>query len=144
MKYKNGYTIFDNIMSRNPTNQALTYYGNNIAPHAETQRALYTVPAGKMFWVDSIYLYTEILTAAAPAGFRENFYVSDVDAQAVIISDCVISKDQNTIGNNASKSISQLGLFLAGTVIEGKTLDIGTGGTLRYYQSLHGIEFDEY
>lgn len=133
-----------------------TYVAAGVAPHASTQRQLYTVPTGKVTAV--LYAWARLRRdadataggwARAEFGFSRNgvasIYQTDgttLAAAAVTVLYAELMENDLAIGNRAYESLRTAPLFFpAGTQLFWNTIDLSTGGTIDYRMSSLLIEF---
>jgi hypothetical protein len=107
-------------------------------PHATTTRFSYTVPAARKCQIGTAFVRTRRVTVAAPVGLTGAF----VQDQSLVTYYAVIQNTLNAIDNIDSMVVSSSGILVAGTVVLGRTTDLGTGGTVEYVLGLTGQEFD--
>jgi hypothetical protein len=126
---------------RNPVTITRTYSAGGVAPHAVTQRWIYTVPANKKFNIQLASVFTLRTGAAGPAGVVEALidFVPAAGATTYIVDLTTIDAAVNS-GKNFSLGANAVAL--AGDAIRGYTADPSTGGTNLYNLSLQGLEFD--
>lgn len=126
---------------RNPVAKAFTYDAAAVAPHAQTTRWTYTVPAGKKAQLQTSTFMLERDAAAAPAGYTRSQIVytpSGGGNFAIYVVEFV------NAGVDANRS-SNIGLgmtLLAGDQLISQTQDGSTGGSVAYVVGSTLQEFD--
>ena len=124
---------------RNPS-QAAFNYGNTVAPHANTQRWTYTVPAARKCMIEVLMARALRVTVAAPVGRAGGFvYLSNVTNNPALIDVALIN---NTVGAIDARNLGGSVTLLAGNTIEAWTSDASTGGTVEWAMMMKGLEFD--
>jgi hypothetical protein len=121
---------------RNSTTPSVSVIAQNIAPHAQTTRVTYTVPAARKAIVTAITVQTIRITVAAPVG-NVNWLVN---TNGVTISSGEFL--DNTVGGNQRTATGCGQIALAAGVINIQDTDSSTGGTVDYFESLAVTEFD--
>lgn len=126
---------------RNAIPQARSYSQGAIAPHAQTQRWTYTVPAGKKAFIEEIFGQVRRETAAAPVGRIDIqvIYVPVTGSSMFIALPIIYT---NVVGDQQTEFPPQLGLMVAGDLIHGDTEDTSTGGTAAFVAAIKFVEFD--
>lgn len=126
---------------RNPVTKRNYYAAVGLAPHADTQRWVYTVPAAKKFVVQTVDVHCTRVTAAAPVGRVWNYINLTPNGGA---AGGVLTRFMwgNNVGDHLEGVIGGQPTLLAGDVLEGHTRDEGTGGTVDYANETTGVEFD--
>jgi hypothetical protein len=118
----------------------LAYGAANVAPHANTTRFTYTVPAGRKMFVESACVASFRDTAAAVVGQQfMNVVMYDGTTYCNLIANyyytTALGAVQNQIlGNSAT--------VYAGHQVIGATWDFSTGGTQDLRLSVKGSEYD--
>jgi hypothetical protein len=117
------------------------HLANNIAPHAETVRATYTVPANRVAKIVISPSRVTINTAAAPASSRWLRYkLTHDDATTTDLG--YISNKLNNVGDTyGHDGISEF-MLVAGEKIELFTADLSTGGLTFYIGGFVVTEYD--
>lgn len=127
---------------RNPLIGGATFDGPAVAPHALTQRATYTVPAGRSAFVYS--MLSMLRTAvAAPVGMHRVFSLAENIAGVPGIIAQQISSANAALGTAAQSFPPVRPLLRAGQSISAYTEDLSTGGAVSFVASLLWEEFDE-
>jgi len=121
---------------RNPQEVSITFGAADIAPHATTTRATYTVPTGKKAMVMSGYSEMLRKTAATAVG---NSYAIIKRAALYLIG---LFMRKNTVGDQVNEAIGINAMLLAGQALELVTSDASTAGTIDYEIDAHIIEFN--
>jgi len=115
---------------RAPASVSKVYSAAGVAPHGETTRFTYTVPAGKLALVASVVASAVRVTAAAPVGYAfAAVKLNDGTVNAPIV---IAAEIGNTVDSDARMNGTPQLVALAGTVITGTTADGSTGGTFNY------------
>jgi hypothetical protein len=127
--------------SRNPVSRALSTY-TYVAPHASTERATYTVPAGRKAVVET--LSAMLHRAAASTGtwqYFGNWQLTSAAGQQTFLLEC---RSSDTTAN--ATRIENIGLALvmqAGDRLAFLTADAGSsGGNVEYQGDAKLTEFD--
>lgn len=135
-----------------PTNPTTQYYGRNatylnggygafaVAPHADTQRFLYTVPANRRAVITSASIHIIRITAAAPLGYAVMYIPANIHSVTVYVA--VAEINSNGVGDKGQDEIGGLVWLTAGDTAEIRTSDSSTGGTISYRGSFTLVEFD--
>ena len=126
---------------RNAASRADTYTGQQLAPHALTTRLTYTVPAGKKAIVELLQVKCVRRTAATTVGL--------VYAYATITPSGGSEKEildsylfGNAVGDKDGQALQGTLVLCTGDVINMKTYDGSTGGTVDYFLAYKVTEFD--
>lgn len=137
--YPNGQS--PSFLGQHPKNVSIGWIGNGIAPHANTSRVSYTVPAGKRALIQACLGTTIRDTVAAPIG-RFGLFVERDDG---VSPDTILSLTSlaNTIGANNQLSYADQSYMKAGDIVTIWTGDLSTGGTVSYFAHVSITEFDE-
>lgn len=122
---------------RNPLAVGALYESGALAPHATTQRFIYTVPAGRRAVIHSALAAVMRDTAAAPLGSAQALVTTDVSARFT-----APQLRDNTVGAVAQQVLAPGAILPAGGVVEGYTTDNSTGGTCLFWLSFSATEFD--
>lgn len=126
---------------RNAVPKVLSYAQGAIAPHVQTQRWTYTVPAGKKAFIEEIFAQVRRESVAAPAvRIDVQITYAPVSGSNMFIGLPIIYT--NNVGDQETEFPPQLGLLVAGDLIHGDTEDTSTGGTAAYVVAMKFIEFD--
>lgn len=121
---------------RNQVEVARTYEAGTIAPHAETTRWTYTVPANKKLRICSAHAFIQRESAAGAVSFHgvrvkhdgNTFLTASSRNNAIV--DAVIT--------NSNPQVDAI----AGSVITATTQDNSTGGTVAYGAFMQAYEYD--
>lgn len=126
---------------RNQVTSANQYVGVNIAPHAPTQRVIYTVPAAKRTLVAFASCEMLRITAAAPVGLYQSFarVITIAVGNGRMIN---LQSLDNNVGARAQNNIGQNITLLPTETLDLITGDAGTGGTVNYAVSYGAQEYD--
>lgn len=126
---------------RNSIEGSLNYQAYAVAPHADTTRWTYTVPAGKKAYVDSANAIVYRFTAATGVSLvNSRLVITPSGGSATLIVFAHI--ETNVVGDNARQNLAGSLLLLSGSTFRGITVDSSTGGTVDYVAAAHYIEFD--
>jgi len=126
---------------RNPVNRAIDYNASAVGPHAVTDRATYTVPAGKKALVENISLL--VMRDGSPTTAGRAWAIAMIypgggagwtALSAIVLSATVGATDHAEVGTSA--------LLQATDVIKLRTEDLSTAGTHFYALGLKITEFD--
>jgi len=128
---------FQDFYDRAPILINNTFESAALAPHAETSRSLYTVPAGRRFMLLSAVAWFKRVTAGAPVGNVRLMIKVDGTGYCIYISTV-----KNAVGDTEGQVIGSGPLLLATDTIDIRTQDLSTLGTVDYLISYQGIEFD--
>ena len=121
---------------RNPTAVAGSF-SNILGPHALTVRWTITASATQKIFFDSGITVVTRYTAATVLG---NVGTSiDTPFGNTITIAFVFS---NTLGTQTQSSLAGSLLVLPGASVYGMSFDTSTGGTIYYFNYVHGIAFD--
>lgn len=126
---------------RTPVARALAYAIDLVAPHAETTRWTYTVPAGKKF---TLQIGTALLQVqAAGAGNASRFVtITYTPSGGAATRLFFVAYYGNTVGQGQSVPVGATAVLLPGDVLFGTTADASVGGTMVYAVTMQGLEFD--
>jgi hypothetical protein len=125
---------------RNPITNSIQYVATGVAPHGATQRASYTVPAGKKAYVDMVLLTVRRDLAAGAAALAAAYatYTPSGGTETRLFQQ---GDFQNTVNAGQQATITQFGFLGVGDAVKLYTLDASTGGTYTY---LIGAKITEY
>lgn len=123
---------------RNPLPASIGFHASAVAPHGNTVRATYTVPASRKAWIASIFFNVVRLTVAAPAGE----VILQAEAPTAGTSAAIIVLGSNGVGDRASDGFGQSITLLATQIVRVITQDTSTGGTCRYDEDVQITEYD--
>lgn len=137
--YPNGQS--PSFLGQHPANVSIGFIGNGVAPHANTSRASYTVPAGKRALIQACLGSVMRDTVGAPVG-RYGLFVERDDG---VTPDTILSLTSlaNTVGAYNSLSYADQSYMKAGDIVTIYTGDLSTGGTVSYFAHVSITEFDE-
>jgi len=130
-----------NPFDRASTQIQLAYVAAGVAPHADAQRATYTVPAGHKAIITSVLVSLMRMTVSAPTGLTRA-YVKYTPAGGTAGTLAL------AFTNNLAVGIGDKSNYLAGHVmgvgdqLEIRTADLATGGTINYDCYVTVGEFD--
>lgn len=125
------------FFARNPSSEEAQFSQNNVAPHGDTLRATYTVPASRLAKIGFIQGFIFRRTVAGVIDNVEVVYQSDIRGTLEMIK-----FRNNTLG--ATQRVSDSGDFLeSGEAITINTEDDSTGGAMDYDLIMSVTEFDE-
>ena len=126
---------------RNGVSLAYEYTSYGIAPHAETQRWTYTVPAGKKAYVETFRAFVYRITAAtSPNRYAAAIFVNPSGGGSYKIIEA--TSYSNVADTSQVLNVGGSILLFAGDQIAGYTLDASTGGTLIVSVSIKVSQFD--
>ena len=126
---------------RNPKN-IIKGYSQTVGPHTHVHRWVYTVPAGRMAFVESAILWIFRDSATTTDGDVNNWIALTVKGgqpEVGLLGIRLASKDR---GAYVSEVIGQAMILLAGDKIEGITADENDDGTINYHNTIKVTEFD--
>ena len=137
MRWQHLQTERPQYYDRIQTNITQGYKADGIAPHGTTQRTSYTVPAGKLGYCD--FIYGVLLRDSAPGseGTARITFVYTPSGGGSTDMMTVMFKDPN-VGYTQHDGAGPFGFMQAGDVLEIKTVDQSTGGTI-HYQSVFKV-----
>ena len=129
-----------NWYDRNPLTVVKTFGTplGGIAPHAVTERWVYTVPTGRKAYVESASVISMRDAAAAPAGAVTDYIVYNTAPSTQL---ALIQYLNNTVGHSMSMGIGQSVTMLEGDTLKGYTTDASTGGTCTHFINAKLTEF---
>lgn len=118
------------------------FLSGTLAPHSETLRLTYTVPADTLSVLNSISLGMSRFASASPSNLHRIFvHLNKFGASDSIIFH-LFSLD-NTVALEQQDNISPQTILAAGDVIEVFTLDVSIGGLILYHAEMLATEFAE-
>lgn len=129
------------IYDRSAITRPVDYQGINIAPHAQTTRATYTVPTAKKGHIGLVGFTVVRSAAAAPVGLL-NALLQIFTAQFVASKPCNILMLLNNVGDSQSFNLAPSLVLLTGDRFDILTNDASTGGTVTYYLGATISEYD--
>ena len=112
-------------------------FSNILGPHALTSRWSITASATQKIFFDSGIVVATRYTAATvlgAAGATIDTPFGNTITVAYLLS--------NTVGTQYQSSLAGSLLVLPGATVYGMSFDGSTGGTVNYYNYVHGIAFD--
>jgi len=125
---------------RNPGNQRQLYAVAGVAPHLETIRWTYTVPAAKKAWISAAFVAARRATAATTAGeVRARVVFAPSGGQYGSI---IMARIFGNVVNDQDKAAFGPGMMMQATdQLLGLTMDLSTGGTIDYEVTAVIVEF---
>jgi hypothetical protein len=130
-----------NWYDRNPSQMPKSYYTIAIAPHIATERWSYTVPSGRLAFMESLIGQVMRVSAATSMAYAEvDFYLTPSGGSKTWIWGALIY--DNTVGKKDSQMMGQSMMLLTGDKITCETYDGSTGGTCMYSGATKITEFD--
>lgn len=123
---------------RAPTEIQQSYFGPAIAPHADTTRWTYTVPAARRAAIDLLEFFWRRNAVAAPTGLIQD-YIQEGGGLVYLV---LFRTTLNAVDNIQSEGRTGAYIMVAGAVLSFHTSDLGTGGSCDHMGNAHGIEFD--
>lgn len=129
-----------NYYDRQPTG-ILVYYTNVVAPHGSTVRGTYTVPVGRVAFLELFFLNGYRNNAAAATGLVQA-YVEFTPNGGVASRILQIQFFTNTQYTGDRQQSPTFGQMKAGDNIRFSTFDGSTGGDCGYILAIKGVEFD--
>ena len=123
---------------RNAKPLQFNYGASTVAPHTTETRFTYTVPKGKMAWIENC-LARILRDGAATA---EGLAIAHIQARGYRTVEAAIFA--KTLGEKASMNVGHSILLYEGDVINGVTADVCGDGTCAYQLNVHLIEFDAF
>ena len=120
------------ITERNPISCHIRYNVGAEAPHATTERASYTVPAGKIAILKNALAHARVETVATTAGRKGVYIMLTIGGIDYHFCISMMGADQNVIGNNSMQMSSNEVLLNAGDTVKILTVDLSTAGTIGY------------
>jgi hypothetical protein len=124
-----------NWYDRSPTEQVSEAFLQNTVPGNATA-ASYTVPKGRKCMMELLQVILTRNTVAAPVGTAQIFW--RLNSVPILFAELLT----NIIGDHVSNSVGGTMCLLPGDLLEGLYTDNSTGGTIDYFWSMKGIEFD--
>jgi hypothetical protein len=126
---------------RNPIVKCDSWLGTSTAPHAETERWTYTVPAGKKAFLETLSMRMQRSSAASTGGTAVAWVgVYPSGGVPKYLAFCAIVT--NTVGDKDSSIVGQAIVMKAGDIIRARTSDLSTGGAIDYFLAYKITEFD--
>lgn len=126
---------------RNPVSQGKSYSATGVAPHADTQRWTYTVPNGKKVMLETSLAQVVRITAAAPVGLAKAA-VNLTPLSVTSVFTTGVFHNKNGVGDSENAFMGCGAQLQAGEIIEARTQDGSTGGTMLYNIQVKLTEFD--
>jgi hypothetical protein len=111
------------------------YNSEGVAPHAETSRATYTVPAGRIGLVGPVSIYVRRNTVAAPVGWIKILVRYDEHVTHNLRNLAELWTKMNVADNERRLDLSVQVWLYEGDMVDIRTTDLGTGGTNDYLVS---------
>lgn len=126
---------------RNSVPTAFGHATVGAAPHAETIRASYTVPAGKKAWVGTVWLYEERSTAAAPAAkMWSALKYTPFGGTIRYIDESILAT--NGVNDIVDRTVTGFEFMASGDKLDLVSADQSTGGTSSPFGTVKYTEFD--
>ena len=129
------------MRERNPSRISGMYRAGGVAPHADTQRWTYTVPANRACLVERSHLAILRDAVATVANYTSAYLVMTPSGGSGNFIDEVILWNL-AVGATLVSSVGLSLLMRAGDQIEGRTVDLSTGGTNFLSTGIIATEFD--
>lgn len=126
---------------RAPTSIVLNFVGA-VAPHADTPRWSYTVPALRKAFCEAIVINLHRATAAAPAAFAKGSIQYQTAAMTVLTELLRVTSYNINVDAESQIVIGNSIMMQPGEKIEGHTVDTSGGGTVDWNVSAKITEFD--
>jgi hypothetical protein len=128
------------VHDRNFTDVSLLYGVDAVAPHGQTTRDTYTVPAGKRAVIAAALV--SVQRATAPGSGIARF-----QADVIIFADEITTLLVAKLINNTQGAHTEMAMGLSvsldeGTIVQLRTFDDSVDGTVDYLLSAHILEFD--
>lgn len=139
MRTAGGVTSRAAYYDRNASTIVNTASNFAVAPHALTQRWSYTVPAGRKAYFESSSSLVHVVTVSAPNGQRSAKLRINTGTLASLMRNDLYN---NTVDASSTQNSGQLGLALAGHILDFADSDLGTGGTVDFVGEAKFTEFD--
>lgn len=128
---------------RNPIARLSTYGASGVAPHALTTRWTYTVPTGKKYYCQFSTVAVLRVTAATVAALARAAIEYDLGgAGSTVGSLNVADTFSNAVDGGREFTAGSSGVFVAGDIVRGQTVDNSTDGTMLLRSIMQGIEFN--
>lgn len=126
---------------RGPIAIGQLYAVNGVAPHAQTTRWTYTVPASRkaLIEVSQVSIARDGAAGAASTSYATITTTGVTNAQPIFSFTQQVS---NTLGTFAQSNVGTNALLLAGQSLTSTTQDNSTGGTNGYTVSAKITEYD--
>jgi len=126
---------------RNPASTVSGWGGTNVAPHAATTRASYTVPSGKKALLEFLKVWVRRTTAATTAGNpKATWYVYPAGAGFVDLLRAEIFT--NGVGDKDIAYAFAALVLCTGDELRLISIDDSTGGTMDYWSAAKLTQFD--
>ena len=128
---------------RNAISVFKRYVATDVAPHALTERWIYTVPKGRKAFVEYLAASAVRITAAGPQGL----VTACIDlglAGGTALSIMAAQVMTNNVGDKDRVNIGQSLTLDPGDVLKANTTDLSTGGTMKYRLIAKITEFDAF
>lgn len=125
---------------RNADSDDIAYQGANIAPHSATERASYTVPAGRIAFITFISWYAARFSAATTPALLGAYVTINRGGGDIVIGQS--ADNLAAVNDTFFMHVGAQILLKAGDVIKIKTFDISTGGTVNYNMNVCISAFD--
>ena len=125
---------------RNATSYIGAYVVGGVAPHAATTRTTTTVAAGKKLLVESLTMYVNRDSVAAPVGTV--FILPQVQASPSNLYLTRLLHTSNVANSTTSAAATTQFTIYAGETFFVDSLDTSTGGSITYVVGAKGTTFD--
>jgi hypothetical protein len=133
-------TIRSQWYDRNVVTRGMSYAAAAVAPHADTARWSYTVPASKKFQLNTSTISAQRDTAGTTGVALA--YINLTTASAVTTKQLVVQHFNGGTGTYETKPLGQSMMLMPTELIEGRTVDASVGGSMSYTIDATGSEFD--
>src|SRR6266498_1442308 len=124
---------------RNPAIRWALYNVDTVAPHVDTTRAAYTVPAGKKAYAEATFAQV-IRAAAAAAAARAYAAIRYTPSGGTIAQFVRVLISTNGVGDKDSMQGGSFSFLATGDLVELAPGDGSTGGTVDYRLTLKATE----
>jgi hypothetical protein len=125
---------------RNAEDVSIIFGTDGVAPHAQTTRASYTVPAGKRAIVAAAL--ASVQRATAPSSGLARLQADIIVVIPSIVALVVARLIDGTQGAHMDMVLATSTVLDAGAVVSIRTYDDNIGGTVDYLLSAQIVEFD--
>lgn len=128
---------------RNPSDQTLIFISEGLAPHASTQRAIYTVPTDNKAYAELSQVDVNRSSAAGtPETLVLSSQITPSGGAAVALQTARLWDNNNTIGDRDKNISGTMLLLLDGDAYHIDSGDGSTTGTVDYEARAKLTEFD--
>lgn len=127
---------------RNPVHRMFRVGAGLVAPHPDTNRATYQVPAGKLAILQHLFMEVIRDGATGTPGEAQMTLTMQVNGVGVTPLLARVRTILGTVGASDRIIMAGASIFLGGDIIYLDTVDLSTGGTMQYTGFALFFEFD--